>query len=108
MPSADQVRPGKWTEVTVLFDDGSYSVISGRYDGDWALGERWNGDNGTLGFPNQAGNPIWHVVPDFLAPWLLHGLLAELGRQRPSPTREAQARNVTHELLEWAVEAPSR
>lgn len=104
MPSAAQVRPANWTEVTILFDDGSYSVISGKYDGNWGLGERWNGDNGTLGFPNQAGHPIWHVVPYFLAPWILHGLLDKVGRQRPSTTRDGLAHAITAELLEW--EAP--
>jgi hypothetical protein len=80
MPSAIDVTPAKWSAPAVLFDNGDYSVISGLYD-DGAhrvLGERWNGAAGALGFPNQGGNPIWHVVPDFLAIPLLHGILDEL------------------------------
>jgi hypothetical protein len=84
MPSAIEVTPAKWSNsnITVLFDDGEYSVISGSYDlpTNHVLGERWNGDGGTPGFPNQGGNPLWHVVPNFLAIPLLHGILDKLLR----------------------------
>ena len=33
---------------------------------------------GNVGFPIQGGNPLWHVVPDFLRIPILTGLLAEL------------------------------
>jgi hypothetical protein len=85
MPSANQVRPGKWNVHDVLFDDGMYSVITGEYEGRPCLGERWNGDDGSLGFPNAFGNPSWHVVPPFLERYVLHGILAELSRH---PGRE--------------------
>lgn len=44
------------------------------------MGERWNGDEDEydIGFPNQAGYPIWHVVPRFLRVPILHGLVDEL------------------------------
>jgi len=29
MPRASEVRPGKWTNLRVLFDNGVYSVVSG-------------------------------------------------------------------------------
>ena len=76
MPSAELVRPNKWAEMDVLFDNGEYSVISGKYDGGtrYGLGERWNGgEDDPLGFPNVAGYPIWHVVPDFLSVAILQG-----------------------------------
>ena len=82
MPRAEDVKPGKWTNLTVLFDNGEYSIVSGEYEGNSALGERWNGGDGELGFPNQGGNPLWHVVPDFLVVPLLHGLLDELARHQ--------------------------
>jgi hypothetical protein len=86
MPVAKKVRPKKWQEITVLFDDGRYSVISGRYEVEkqkdhehFVLGERWNGTKDhPLGFPNGAGYPIWHVAPDFLAIPILEGLLTEI------------------------------
>jgi hypothetical protein len=58
MPSALEVSPEKWSDITVLFDNGEYSVISGRYDGGdhRVLGERWNGGPGP-GFPSQGGHP---------------------------------------------------
>jgi hypothetical protein len=80
MPSAEQVRPHKWEHLTVLFDDSSYSIVSGVYDGGdhFVLGERWNGDQHGLGFPNVSGYAIWHVVPEFLAIPILEALLNEL------------------------------
>lgn len=65
MPSAKDVTPQKWTNIEVLFDDGSYSVISGIYNDQFCLGERWNGDKDSYGFPHQADKPIWHIVPSY-------------------------------------------
>jgi len=81
MPSAAEVRPEKWTGLTVLFDNGEYSVISGFYEDDTrrALGERWNGNGSNpLGFPTGRGYPVWHVIPRFLEIAILHALLDEL------------------------------
>lgn len=97
MPSAADVSPGKWSDLRVLFDNGVYSVVSGSYEGDPVLGERWNGKEGTLGFPNQAGYPIWHVVPNFLAVPVLHGLLDELAR-RPNARSQEHATEILREL----------
>jgi hypothetical protein len=91
MPSSAEVVPGDWRTPTlpiVLFDNGEYSVISGYYQGNSTLGERWNGCDGNIGFPNQAGHPLWHVVPHFLHVPLLHGLLDELARQPQQQTPE--------------------
>ena len=82
MPSAIDVVPAKWSKCAVLFDNGEYSVISGIYEErpPRVLGERWNGVGEAPGFPSQGGNPTWHVVPEFLAVPLLHGILDELLR----------------------------
>lgn len=82
MPEASDVTPERWSDLTVLYDDGGYSVVSGIFEEEdgtqkRALGMRWNGSESDLGFPNQAGNPIWHVVPDFLACSILHTILEE-------------------------------
>jgi hypothetical protein len=95
--------------ITVLFDNGEYSVISGLFDGESerALGERWNGEGVAPGFPNQGANPTWHVVSDFLAVPLLHGLLDELLR-RPGEGNRRYAADIIIELERWrAVEAAS-
>lgn len=78
MPSADEVHHSKWSEKQVLFDDGEYSIISGLYDGNFCLGERWNGHAGTLGFPQAHFQPVWHVIPGFLQAQVLHGAIEEM------------------------------
>jgi len=92
MPAAAEVRPEKWTNVTDLFDNGWYSLISGVYDEDdtqRVLGERWNGgESDPQGFPKLFGHPVWHVVPRFLDIAILHALLDELAARPnavPSP-----------------------
>ena len=102
MPRASEVRPGKWSSLRVLFDDGVYSVVSGDYENQHALGERWNGSEGVLGFPNQSGHPVWHVVPDFLAIPVLHGILGELARHPESDYRE-RAAGVFLEIERWEL-----
>lgn len=97
MPSASEVTPGKWSDIRVLFDNGWYSVIAGEYEGEYAMGERWNGDEGEPGFPSQGGHPLWHVVPDFLRPAVLAALRDELGRTDSADNR-AQAAAVLREL----------
>ena len=92
MPSAEDVRPEKWSDITVLFDDGDYSVISGMYQQrDPHLGERWNGQEGELGFPNVSGHAVWHIVPEFLEIPVLHGMLDELASDPDSQPAERSA-----------------
>jgi len=100
MPSGNEVRPRRWSDTTVLFDNGQYSVITGKYDGNWALGERWNGQGNGVGFPSQGGNPLWHVVPGFLALPVLHGLLDELGRNPQSMDRRC-SQALAEEIVRW-------
>ncbi len=78
------VRPGKWSRVIDLYDNGWYSAVWGTYD-DWrptaprCLGVRYNGniDNPReRGYPNQGGNPLWYVEPDFLTMEILKKLKA--------------------------------
>lgn len=100
MPTADRVAPKKWTNISVLFDDGKYSVISGNYDGKRALGERWNGQGDGIGYPSQGGNPLWHVVPEFLALPVLHGLLNET-RLSARRDRLKKAERIAREIIQW-------
>jgi hypothetical protein len=98
MPAASKVRPKKWKHITVLFEDDRYAVISGEYDGDYCLGERWTGGADGIGYPSQGGNPLWHVVPEFLRLPVLHGLLDEAGRKRKL---RKFAVGLAKEILEW-------
>lgn len=72
MPSGNSVRPGKWTNVTDLYDNGWYSAIWGNYDGSpkKCLGVRWNGDS-DQGYPNQGPYPLWYVEPEFTTKMIL-------------------------------------
>ena len=82
MIDPDSVRPSKWEDVVLLYDDGDFSVITGRYDGGTApaYGVRWNGipgDEKDRGYPNTFSHPGWFVIPSFLAEPMLHSLLSE-------------------------------
>jgi hypothetical protein len=96
MPSAEDVKSGKWSGARVLFDNGWYSVIIGLFEdeADERLGQRWNGEDGHIGFPNSRGTPQWHVVPPFLTVHVLRGLLEELERtgEEFDPVGERRAR----------------
>jgi hypothetical protein len=68
---ANEVNPAKWLEdkdypIRILFDNGDYSVIWGKYEKNMALGVRWNGDS-NIGYPRQGEYPTWYVEPDFIA-----------------------------------------
>ncbi|MBP5511251.1 MAG: hypothetical protein J6Z49_10065 [Kiritimatiellae bacterium] len=79
MISGKDVRPGNWSNVTDLYDNGDFSVIWGNYDGNpkKSLGTRWNGawDKDDMGYPKTFGNPVWYVEPDILAKGILLTLL---------------------------------
>lgn len=81
MPIAEDVNHTKWTNKIIVYDDGEYSVIWGNYEDDEkpCLGVCWNRYDGgkELGFPNQFGNPIWHVEPRYLTKMILLGLYNE-------------------------------
>ena len=57
MPAAADVRPAAWDEIIVLYDDGVYSAIWGRFRRRRfkQIGVRWNeGDNpGGNGYPTM-------------------------------------------------------
>ena len=80
MAAGNTVRPQKWSNVIDLYDDGTNSVIWGSYEAaaQRCLGVRWNGAGS--GYPNQGGNPLWYVEPEFLAKGILLELLSDVNR----------------------------
>lgn len=75
---AKEVKPKDWLidanyPVRVLYDDGEYSVIWGKYQDHRALGVRWNGGT-ERGYPGQGAHPTWYVEPDFIAIVILQRL----------------------------------
>ena len=79
MPAGNVVRPNKWKDVIDLYDDGENSAIWGVYNNskERCLGVRWNGGN-SYGYPNQGGNPLWYVEPDFVTKNILLELLSKV------------------------------
>lgn len=102
MVPARHVRPHAWTDILVLYDDGEYSAIWGRYKKGSCrvMGVRWNGREDTVGYPNQGRNPLWYVEPDFLARPVLLGLQAKLSASPNVPDREAYLKNIAVALGE--------
>lgn len=78
--NGNEVRPGKWSDVIDLYDDGEYSAIWGCYDNApyRVLGVRWNEGDSGKGFPLSSGHPVWYVEPDFLAKGILASLLERI------------------------------
>ena len=79
--NAEDVKPRKWMKdenypIRVLYDDGEYSVIWGKYDNKPALGVRWNeSENSESGYPYGRGGPEWYVEPNFIAIVILNRIL---------------------------------
>jgi len=74
---ASKVNPGAWSEVIILYDNGWYSAVRGRFRGQNRkdLGVRWNGALDETGYPNARGFPQRYVEPPILHEailWVLH------------------------------------
>ena len=103
MATSQDVKPQRWSNLTVLYDQNGYSVAVGNFRNDAgetvpALGERWNGSGDSLGFPNQSGHPIWHVVPEFLVGPVLRAILDESLSPR-DPERDQRVRSTLESLI---------
>ncbi|HXB22310.1 MAG TPA: hypothetical protein VNV88_13055 [Candidatus Solibacter sp.] len=67
---------GSVSDVQVIFNvgpvEGSWSVAKLVWQGESAVGIRWNGDEKRkTGTPQSRGNPTWFIVPWELAPRVL-------------------------------------
>jgi len=64
-----------WKNTKVLYDDKEFSAIWGKFAGKPnCLGIRWNKVPTSVGFPNQGGQKLWFVVPDWLVKAVLFAL----------------------------------
>lgn len=77
----------KWKDVSVLFDDGDFSVIWGKFSENNSIDEpymgmRWNGKGDKVGYPQFSFNPRWLVIPDSISILVLKGL-KDLGLNEP-------------------------
>lgn len=84
MPAGAKVRPGAWSNVINVFDNGYYSAIWGSYHKSVQrrLGVRWNGGeespSGRAGYPNQGGHSLWYVELDAIAAEVLKALKTQI------------------------------
>jgi hypothetical protein len=77
-------RPNNFPYKNVFYSDGEIALIKGQYkDSDCeSIGMRWMVGESELGYPSTFGNPMWMVVPDKLASYILEGIFRELEKQR--------------------------
>jgi len=111
--NAIDVRPEKWRNdpILVLFDDGIYSVIWGKYEGTPALGVRWNdAENPPIGYPSLFGNPMWYVEYNYIAGAIIQGLqkmaIDNIGKKEHYNLDNIQvALNELNENIEGGIQA---
>lgn len=123
MINAKDVNHSKWTEVTVLFDDDTFSIIWGRYENRQtkSLAMRWNGQPGDdPGYPKLFKNPVWFNIPDWLAgnifKYLPDKIYEHLDNQYASNFASKEATDafiagmeaVREASKEWANQIPGR
>jgi hypothetical protein len=104
MIAGSKVRPQKWTNVLDLFDDSEYSAIWGTYANSSrrSLGVRWNGnanDPNDIGFPQQGGNPLWYIEPQFVSEPILQTLLTITIQQSEHPHQDTKNLKIALEEL---------
>ncbi|AZR82345.1 hypothetical protein [Thiomicrospira sp. S5] len=77
MPSPKDVNPSNFKVKKVLFDNDSFSIAYGMWQGqDSVIAMRWNGDNeNDMGYPKTFGNPMWFIVHDDLKEMIIKGLV---------------------------------
>jgi hypothetical protein len=77
MPRPEDVRPAKFPDPDVVFDNGEFAIADGHWEGtNPCLAVRWNGAGTDPGYPKLFGNPTWLVMPEPLSVPILSGLLA--------------------------------
>ena len=112
---------GRVDDIDVIYDKGpataSWSIAKLKWDGDDAVGIRWNGDEDHLvGTPQSRGKATWFIVPHeivdavVLAAASLHrqkseSLLAGYREMAADRDREAEAEAWSEALIGDGLEA---
>ena len=93
---AAKVNPGAWSDAVILYDNGWYSVVWGRFRGQSHkdLGVRWNGAPDEIGYPNARGYPQWYVEPTILHEGILWGLQKDLLTAEENPANRLCLSNI--------------
>ena len=72
-PSTVKSPKDRVKDVEVVFDkgpkEGSWSIAKLKFDGEDAVGIRWNGEVSKpgVGTPSSRSNPTWFIVPNEIA-----------------------------------------
>jgi hypothetical protein len=77
-------RPNNFPYKDVFYSDSEIALIKGRYKASdhESIGMRWMVGESNLGYPSTFGNPMWMVVPDKLAQYILDGIFRDFEKQR--------------------------
>jgi hypothetical protein len=77
-------RPKNYPYKEVFYFDGEVALIKGKYKGSEhdSIGMRWMIGESPQGYPITYGNPMWMVVPDNLAAFILEGVFSDLEKLR--------------------------
>lgn len=60
------VKPNRFKKHTIVYEDESFSVAYGKDEqGNSRFAMRWNGETDKTGYPNQGGNPLWFLLPNY-------------------------------------------
>lgn len=70
----EEVQHSKFVVQKVFFNNGSFSMAWGTYQGDPAIGQRWNGEEGSIGYPSSRGRPVWFRIDPAIEQTVLGGL----------------------------------
>jgi hypothetical protein len=120
-PETVQSPKGRVADINVIYDKGpstqSWSIAKLKWDGDDAIGIRWNGDEEHLvGTPQSRGKATWFIVPKEIvdavvsAATTLHlqkseSLLAGYREMAADHEREAEAESWSEALIGDGFEA---
>lgn len=95
MPKAIHVTPKKWSNIKILFDDGIYSVIFGKFENTPdKMGKRWN-DN----YPRQGSSATWYVEYDKFVPSTIQALIQDYEANQSRTPLEDQYLNNCREII---------
>ena len=77
MPKPQDVNPGNFKVIKILFDNKEFSVAYGLWENNQkVIAMRWNGDEDkNMGYPKTFGNPMWFIVHNDLKSMIIKELI---------------------------------
>lgn len=109
-PSTVKSPKDRVKDVEVVFDkgpkEGSWSIARLKFDGNDAVGIRWNGEVAKpgVGTPSSRSNPTWFIVPDEIAGVLVETAMSLSKGQHKSLLEGYRAMAADKEREEEAME----